>query len=207
MQTSTHAVTIGEREVRKEFIAGHEAEAQREWACLTLLAEHTPGLAPRPLRREDGATPVIVMERLPGEPLAPRPLTTEQTRALGNALRRLYDVPVQAVADAGIGPRNGGAANPQAEIHARLGDHHDLSACRDPELVRAARRAAREWLGDPPLPEPRITALGIADLNPPNVLWDGERCRLVDFEDGGLSDPAYELADQAEHFMALVARD
>ena len=199
MQTSTHGLTIGEHEVRKEFVADHEAEAEREWAILTLLAEHAPGLAPRPIRRDDGATPVIVMERLPGEPLAPRPLTATQTEALGASLRRLYDVPVEAVAAAGIGPRNGGAGDPFVEIHARLADHHDLSACRDPERVRTAREMAREWLRNPRLPEPRTTALGIADLNPANVLWDGERCRLVDFEDGGLTDPAYELADHVEH--------
>jgi hypothetical protein len=64
VQTSTHGVTVGATEVRKEFVADHEDRAEREWACLTLLAEHAPGLAPRPLRREDGATPVIVMERL-----------------------------------------------------------------------------------------------------------------------------------------------
>lgn len=111
--------------------------------CLTLLADHAPGLAPRPLRREDGDTPVIVMERIPGEPLAPRPLATEQTLALGAALRAYVEAP--------------------------------------------------------PVPEPRHTAIGIADLNPANVLWDGRRARLVDFEDGGLSDPAYELADHVEH--------
>lgn len=199
MQTSTHGLTLGEREVRKEFVADHEAQAEREWSCLRLLAEHAPGLAPRPLRREDGETPVIVMERIPGEPLAPRPLSAGQTLALGASLRRLYDVPLAAVSDAGIGPRNGGAADPPAIIHARLADHHDLSACRDPELVRTARAAAREWLRDPRLPESRLTVLGIADLNPANVLWDGQVVRLVDFEDGGLTDPAYELADHVEH--------
>ena len=178
MQTSTHGLTLGEREVRKEFVADHELQAEREWACLTLLAEHAPGLAPRPLRREDGETPVIVMERIPGEPLAPRPLSARQTLALGASLRRLYDVPPQVVREAGIGPRNGGAADPPAIIHARLADHHDLSACRDPELVRTARAAAREWLRDPRLPESRLTVLGIADLNPANVLWDGQVARL-----------------------------
>ena len=48
VQTSTHGLTIGEHEVRKEFVDDHEAEAEREWAILTLLAEHAPGLAPRP---------------------------------------------------------------------------------------------------------------------------------------------------------------
>lgn len=64
MQTSTHDLTIGARKVRKEFVGGHEAQAEREWACLTLIAEHAPGLAPRPLRRADGERPVVVMSRL-----------------------------------------------------------------------------------------------------------------------------------------------
>jgi Ser/Thr protein kinase RdoA (MazF antagonist) len=199
VQTSTHGLTIGEREVRKEFVAGHEAEAEREWACLRLLAEHTPGLAPRPLRREDGATPVIVMERLPGEPLAPQPLTTDQTRALGDALRRLYDVPVEAVREAGIGPRRYGVRDHARLLVEWLAEDHDLQECRDPALVAEAVEVARAYVAAPPLPEARITALGIADLNPPNVLWDGRVARLVDFEDGGLSDPAYELADHVEH--------
>ena len=55
MQTSTHGVTFSGDEVRKEFVADHEDRAEREWACLSLLAEHAPGLAPRPLRRDDGS--------------------------------------------------------------------------------------------------------------------------------------------------------
>ena len=46
--------------------------------------------------------------------------------------------------------------------------------------------------------------LGIADLNPANVLWDGLSCRLVDFEDSGVSDPAYELADHVEHIASRL---
>ena len=199
MQTSTHTLTIGEREVRKEFVADHEWEAEREWACLTLLAEHAPGLAPTPLRREDGATPVIVMERLPGEPLAPRPLTIFQTAALGSALRRLYDVPVAAAGDARIGPRRYGAPEHAQLLAGWFAGDQDLGECRDPALVAEAVEVARAYAADPPLPEPRLTAFGIADLNPANVLWDGRLVRLVDFEDGGLSDPAYELADHVEH--------
>ena len=199
MQTSTHAVTLGDSEVRKEFVADHEAQADREWLCLTLLAEHAPGLAPRPLRREDDATPVIVMERLPGRALDPQPLDARRTAALGAALRRLYDVPVEAVRDAGIGPRRYGAREHVRVMQDWLADDVDLGECRDASLVREALMAARAYLADPPLPEPRETALGIADLNPANVMWDGQMVRLLDFEDGGLSDPAYELADHVEH--------
>ena len=199
MQTSTHHLTIGEREVRKEFVADHEAQAEREWACLTLLAEHAPGLAPRPLRREDGDRPVIVMSRIGGEVLPTRPLTTAETGALGVALRRLYDVPVGAVTDAGIGTRRYDARALPAVLVEWLADDVDLGECRDPGLVGEALDVARAFVADPRLPEPRETALGIADLNPANVLWDGRAVRLVDFEDGGLSDPAYELADHVEH--------
>jgi thiamine kinase-like enzyme len=41
--------------------------------------------------------------------------------------------------------------------------------------------------------------LGQGDGNIANFVWDGERCRLVDFEDGGLSDRAFEIADLVEH--------
>jgi thiamine kinase-like enzyme len=47
-------------------------------------------------------------------------------------------------------------------------------------------------------------SIGIADLTPANVLWDGYACRLVDFEDGGLTDPAYELADHVEHLAGRL---
>ncbi|MCY7402646.1 MAG: aminoglycoside phosphotransferase family protein [Nocardioides sp.] len=204
-RTSTHHLTVGATEVRKEFVADHEAQAEREWDCLTLLAEHAPGLAPRPRRREDGETPVIVMERIAGEPLAPRPLTARQTTALGSSLRRLYDVPLEAVRAAGIGPRQG-AAHQVPLLAERLAGDHDLAQCHDPGLVTDALQAARAWAVAPPLPEPRLTALGIADLNPTNVMWDGREVRLLDFEDGGLSDPAYELADHVEHLGSRLPR-
>lgn len=163
MQSSTHDLTIGATEVRKAFVADHEAQAEREWACLTLLAEHAPGLAPRPLRREDDERPVIVMERLPGTHLEPRPLTTDLTRALGAALRRLYDVPVEAVRDAGIGPRRYGATDLVEVLVEWLADDYDLGECRDPDLVADALAHARAYVAAPPLPEARATALGIAD--------------------------------------------
>ena len=45
------------------------------------------------------------------------------------------------------------------------------------------------------------------DLNPANVLWDGERVWLVDWERSGLTHPYYDIAplsaEQAELFLAL----
>jgi hypothetical protein len=108
-------------------------------------------------------------------------------------------VPVEAARAAGVGERRYGVREHARVLVEWLADDYFLGECLDPALVGEALDAARAFVADPPLPEPRTTALGIADLNPANVLWDGTTCRLVDFEDGGLSDPAYELADHVEH--------
>lgn len=206
MPSQTHDLTFTGSEVRKRYVTWDRGEADREWACLTLLAEHAPGLAPRPLRREteDGA-PVVVMERLPGEPLGQAALIPEQSQSLGRALRRLYDVPLEAVRAARMTERLYGPSTLPGAVTEWLGDSHDLAQCRDPDLVATAVDAALAWLGEPEgLPEPKLLTLGIADLNPANVLWDGETCRLVDFEDGGLTDPGYELADHVEHLAGRL---
>lgn len=206
MQTSTHRLQFTATEVRKTFVSWDRGEAEREWQCLTLLATHAPGVAPRPLHREttDGA-PVVVMERLPGKPLSGTRLMAEQTNSLGHALRRLYAVPLDAIQAANIGERAYGPTTHVEQVAAWLGETYDLSQCRDAHLVADGIDAALGWLAKPAnLPEPQLVALGIADLNPANVLWDGATCRLVDFEDGGLSDPAYELADHVEHIAGRL---
>jgi aminoglycoside phosphotransferase (APT) family kinase protein len=205
-RTHTHDLSFTDTEVRKRFVSWDRGEADREWGCLSLLAEHAPGVAPRPLRREtqDGA-PVVVMERVPGLPLGGAPLTGLQTDALGRSLRRLYDVPLASLLAAGLEERLYGPTTLPAALVEWLGEPHDLAECRDPGLVRDGVRSALAWLertGN--LPEPELVALGISDLNPANVLWDGETCRLVDFEDGGLTDPAYELADHTEHLAGRL---
>lgn len=201
MQTQTHDLVFSPTEVRKRYVTWSDGEADREWACLTLLAECAPGVAPRPVRREthDGA-PVVIMERLPGESLGRAPLTLEQTSSLGRALRRIYEVPLNSVLAANIGERRYGPTTQRQTLTRWLSDSYDLSPCQDPRLVAEGVDVALAWLaGADNLPEPQLVALGIADLNPANILWDGVSCRLVDFEDGGLTDPAYDLADHVEH--------
>lgn len=206
-QTRTHDLRFTETEVRKRYVSWDRGEAEREWACLELLAAHAPGVAPRPLRREtDGYAPVVIMERLPGRPLGGVPLTEGQTTSLGRALRRLYSIPLDAVVAADIPERLYGPSTLPTAVTEWLIASDDLSQCRDPGLVQAGVDAAIDWLttaGGPPAPQ--LSALGISDLNPANVIWDGATCRLVDFEDGGLTDPAYELADHVEHIAGRLA--
>lgn len=39
-----------------------------------------------------------------------------------------------------------------------------------------------------------------------NIIWDEGRCSIVDFEDAGRGDPAYELADLIEHVTVSLRR-
>jgi len=48
--------------------------------------------------------------------------------------------------------------------------------------------------------------LGQGDGNLANFLWDGGQVRIVDFEDSGPSDRAFELAVLVEHLSAVAGR-
>ena len=90
---SRHDVTIEGDVVRKRYRRTDRDEPAREWAALVLLDEHAPGLAPRPLARETDP-PVVVMSRLPGDPLE-TVLSPPLQRAMLEAYRSLFAVPVQ----------------------------------------------------------------------------------------------------------------
>jgi hypothetical protein len=203
----THQLSIDrEREVViKRYIQHARGEPAREWRALRLLAEHAPGLAPEPLRADlFSAPPVVEMSLLPGEPLGGAPLTQEQEAALVRALGQLWQsVPVDRVLAV-----SGECGNEAQLVHAvseLAGQRPDLG--RDP-LVQAAYGAGLDWLtwavtvtGDPAGRQP---VFGQGDANLANFLWDGERIRMVDFEDSGLSDRALELAMIVEHISAWL---
>lgn len=201
----THDVTLESDTVRKAYVSWDEGEADREWAALLHLAEHAPGLAPQPVRRTTHeGRPVVVMSRLPGEPLSGR-VTGAVLDGLVAALERLFSVPVPT----DLRPRANGPS--QADLRGRtaawLDDPLDLGRCRDAGLVTEAASRARGWLAAPgahaEVVDP-VVALGDGNLD--NALWDGRACRLVDWEEFGTSDLAYELADVVEHASARLDR-
>lgn len=203
----THQVTVGVDTVRKRYVSWDDDEADREWLGLTTLDGLVPGLAPRPLLREteDGA-PVIVMTRLPGETLGDQPLTEAQLSALVATLRRLFAAPVEP----GLRERAFGPSEIVPLLQASLDPAHDLGGCQDAGLVRRALDAAAERLDTALGPilgtETTDAILAIGDGNLANVMWDGATCRLIDFEEFGDSDLAYELADVTEHASSRLAR-
>ncbi|RYU08818.1 phosphotransferase family protein [Nocardioides iriomotensis] len=204
MGATTHDLTIGDREVVKRYRSWDRGEPDREWAGLVLLHEHAPGLAPEPLaRREVDGVPEVVMTRLPGHALGDGPLSEGEADGLAAALDRLH----AAVPEAALAGQPERLAGP-AELRGWFGtwDLGDPATYAGPvaETVDLARtwvesdEAAR--LGGP-LAE---RSFGLADGNLANALWDGATCRWVDFEDAGVSDPAYEVADLLEHISVRL---
>jgi hypothetical protein len=204
---ATHGLVLGDETAVKRFRSSlgtdgrlQGDEPRREWQALNLLARYAPGLAPEPIRADPAADPpVIVMTRLPGEPLGARPATSAQADAIAAALGRLH----HAIPPSVLETIERAPGSPQLVI----GRIRDMAAACDAgslgPLPRAAYRSALGWLGSGqavrPAPAPLPAVFAQRDPNLANHLWDGRRVRLVDFEHAGRGDRATELADFVEH--------
>lgn len=201
---STHDLDIGPSVVIKRFLSSDRGEADREWTALALLERHAPGLAPRPLsRRRDGAQEIVVMSRVPGVALGDESLDVEQLDAVAAALNELHSaVPPDVVRL--MPPRMW----PAHEAVARLTDwSREPHAALHP-LASKALDAATDWLASAEATaftsSPREPAFVGGDGNLANFMWDGSRCRLVDFEDSGVGDREFEVADLVEHLSGSL---
>jgi Phosphotransferase enzyme family len=206
----THQVSVDHegQVVVKRYVDSHRGEPAREWRALQLLAEHAPRLAPEPISADlEANPPSIVMSLLPGEPLGGRPLTAPQEGALAVAVGQLW----QAVPVERIGPVPG-EVDTRTELVQAVRDWLDSTDPGSDAPVRDALASAAGWLAGTTLlaatagrgraesSMPRV--LGQGDANLANFLWDGELVRIVDFEDSGVSDRAFELAVLVEHVSA-----
>lgn len=200
---STHSLTFTNDRVVKRYRSWDRGEPDREWAGLSLLHEHVPGISPQPLcRRSEDGVPVIEMTRVPGVPLGEATLSPAQVAALAQALRQMHGaVPREALKSLPerqwVGRRPPGGL--PSLVRSWIRDTPPV-ACAS---ASAALEAAAAWLDSAdfgnlggPLVE-RVFTHGDGNLG--NFLWDGAGCHVVDFEDAGVSDPAYEAADLLEH--------
>jgi Phosphotransferase enzyme family len=203
---STHDLELTADRVVKRFRSCSDGEHRREWQALTLLDRYAPGIAPAPLSADLTAElPVVTMSRLPGEPLRGRTVEPGQIEEMARTLTSMFDAVPGPVARQLPSRRwNQG----QAETVLRSWD--DLPADA-PAIVRSAVSDGLRWLETAPFGsgcQPDVPPVfGHADGNLANFLWDGDHVRIVDFEDSGCSDRAYELADITEHVAAWVDTD
>jgi len=188
---STHELSVVDGVVVKRFRSWARGEPAREWLILRQLAEHAPGLGPAPVRADlDADPPSVTMSLVPGVPLTAAP-TAPQLDALAAALCRLWTVPADGLPPRRYLPDEVARTVRRDLTGRRFGD----------STVDTAVAGALEFLAAPVVHGPE-TVLGHSDPNVTNYLWDGARVRIVDFEDAGRSDRAYELATLAEHLSA-----
>jgi Phosphotransferase enzyme family len=194
---TTHVVDIGDDRVVKRYRSWDRGEHQREWQALTLLANYAPDLAPAPLSADlTSVPPYVRMSRVAGRPLDGQPVTPGHLDAVAAAINRLHTAVPQDVVT-GLQPQPWLAAG----VGNRMRSFIDGARAPGGGLPRAAFDAGMRWSGQAadPQPEPHSVVFGQGDGNLANYLWDGEQVHLVDFEDSGRSDRAYELAAFAEH--------
>lgn len=204
MPATTHDVAIGATEVTKRFRSWERGEPDREWRGLELLDTYAPGLAPKPLARgRDGDRPVIVMSRLHGQALGSRPLSESQVTAVATALNTLHTA-VPSIEVSNLPRRLWSAAEAVEDLRRQVQQRpEDISV-----EVRRSFEAGTEWIAS-------AEATGFADAAPPpvfaqadgnlaNFVWNGSSCGLVDFEDSGASDRAFEIADLVEHVSSWL---
>lgn len=192
----THELTYEGSRVVKRFVDGKAGAPEREWRALGLLARYAPGLAPEPIAFDGGA---VTMSRLPGESLrGMAPLKVPLTE-FAAALTELHAaVPSEVVSALPVRPWQLDHAT------AWVRERAARWVPRDPEADRAVREGLR-WLESWTSGAAGVTPVfGAGDGNLSNFLWDGVRVRLVDFEDSGRSDRAWELAELAEHVSMWV---
>jgi aminoglycoside phosphotransferase (APT) family kinase protein len=208
-QSSTHVLDRHGDVVIKRYVSWDQDQPDREWWALTLLAEHAPELAPAPISADlHGAPPAVTMTWLSGTPLEPGTIVTPaQLKALAKAITRLHDA-IPADQLAGLPPRKWNPAAILAHVRARSAAKPYLG---DDQLVAEAFAAASTWASVPQTGQATAKAgrlvLGQADGNLANFLWDGaqQKIRLVDFEDSGVSDPIFEIAEITEHLTSWTA--
>ncbi|WP_326636286.1 aminoglycoside phosphotransferase family protein [Streptosporangium sp. NBC_01755] len=202
---STHHLELGDEVVIKRYASWDRGEPHREWTALTLLAEYAPGLAPAPIEAAlDADPPVITMSRLPGRVLRGTLATGEQLAALATALNLLHQIPAQVVE--AVEPAPWGPVVAVDKVRTLADKQPDLG---EDLLVRRAFQAGAAWLAsatpDKLTTNPLPPVLGLADGNHANVLWDDHERRvwLIDWEDSGRSDRAFELGEVTEHISRV----
>lgn len=190
---STHSIAHVEGRIRKTYRDWRRGEHQREWTVLGVVNRDTPDLSPIPFReRLDLHPPWIEMSVVQGVPLGGR-LDDAQVQAMIVALRALWSTAAAAMPSRRFGPTE---ALSVARTEFRM-DRKPLGVAGQAFDACVAFLASADLADDA---HPAV--LGHSDPNLANYLWDGSRVRIVDFEDAGRSDVAYEVATLVEHLSA-----
>ncbi|MFF1712256.1 phosphotransferase family protein [Streptomyces sp. NPDC058268] len=186
----------------------HRRRVEREWAALTLLAEHDVSDVPRPLwLDDDNSVPAIGMTLLNGTPLLESTDREAALKGLAHTTCRLQSVPLSGLL-ADLERIDSGA-----HYMLRLtGSWPELLAGHEHDPLTADMRALlTAWhnSGDAELlnknTAPAVFSRG--DSNLLNWLRNGATSPCVDFEYSGHSTDFFDTADLTEHISAREIPD
>jgi aminoglycoside phosphotransferase len=163
-----------------ELDFAEEGVVPTEFAAARLLGDH--GIGPR-VRHADPDTGVLVMDEIDGAPAA-RPVALWQALSLARVLSELHalDMP----------------GEPRLHVAKELAATAAVARLADQVPELAVYREASQRFDDL---RTALGRLGIADrlchndLNHGNVVFDGMRAWLIDFDHLGVGDPFYDLAN------------
>lgn len=192
----THHLDYDGDVVTKRYVDDKPGAAEREWLALKLLAEYAPGLAPEPIAFEAGK---VTMTRIEGAPLRGLLTGAVHVAAMAAALTELYTaVPQHVLGTLQVRPWQ------REAVTDWIRQRGAKWTPRDPQADRAVKEGMR-WLETWRPGESGVRPVfGAGDGNLANFLWDGTRVRIVDFEDSGRTDLAFELAELSEHVSMWV---
>ena len=151
-----------------------------EFEAARLLGEH--GIGPR-VEYADTATGVLVMDEIDGAPGA-RPIAAWQALSLARVLRELHTIDMDGEPRLHVSKELAASAA-VAELATRI---PELAVYGEASERFDGLRAALARLGVP-------DTLCHNDLNRGNVLFDGMRAWLIDFDHLGIGDPLYDVAN------------
>ena len=171
----------GQAYVLKVAIAGEPIEAWRQSLEIQRRAGDA-GVAPRVIHHDE-ARRAVVSDHVVNRGFVPRlfdPKTRDGAiRQLGDTIRRVHAIPLPADAM----PRD-----PRiliAPMRARL------ATFAVPNFVRTT---IDRVLAETPPPRERPPVTSHNDMNPSNLVFDGERLLLLDWDTAGPNDPFFDLA-------------
>jgi Ser/Thr protein kinase RdoA (MazF antagonist) len=186
----------------------HRRRVDREWAALTLLAEHDVSDVPRPLWLDHhDSVPAIGMTLLHGTPLLESADREAALKGMALTTQRLHSVPLSGLL-ADLERIDSGA-----HYMLRLtGSWPELLTGHEDDPLTADMRALltawhdsgdAELVGDTTSPP----VLSRGDSNLLNWLRDGAASSCVDFEYSGHSTTFFDAADLIEHISAREIPD
>lgn len=211
---TTHDLTFCATTVVKRYSRWDRGEPAREWAALTLVHQRLPELVPEPLACDLGETaPSVTMSRLPGTPIGRDDAASDACLdAMASAMTGFHEaLPRSELAD--LQGRRWDAVTGISDTRAWAGTEAAARRPSGPDepgpsrLALGAVDTGLSWIQRLPVEfsgPPDRPVFARADGNIANMLWDGSRVRLVDFEDAGVSDLTYELADTVEHLSVWL---